>query len=82
VTSIIEQQIATSVARKIESRLVRRFGEEVRVGKKTYCAYPRPEDLADASPAEFRECGLSARKGEYISDIARMVREGRSTSNR
>ncbi len=76
VTSIIEQQIATPVARKIESRLVRRFGEEVRVGKKTYCAYPRPEDLADASPAEFRECGLSARKGEYISDIARMVREG------
>jgi len=76
VTSIIEQQIATPVARKIESRLVRRFGEEVRVGKKTYCAYPRPVDLADASPAEFRDCGLSARKGEYISGIARMVKNG------
>ncbi|MDH7509894.1 MAG: DNA-3-methyladenine glycosylase [Methanolinea sp.] len=76
VISIIEQQIATPVARKIESRLVKRFGEEVRAAKRTYYAYPRPEDLADADPAEIRECGLSARKGDNIKSVARMVRDG------
>ena len=76
VTSIIEQQIATPVARKIESRLVKRFGEEVRAGGRTYYAYPRPEDLADADPAEIRSCGLSARKGGYITSLACMVRDG------
>ncbi|HRS93360.1 MAG TPA: DNA-3-methyladenine glycosylase [Methanolinea sp.] len=76
VTSIIEQQIATPVARKIEARLVKRFGEEVRAGKRTYYAYPRPEDLADADPAEIRSCGLSARKGGYITSLACMVRDG------
>jgi DNA-3-methyladenine glycosylase II len=76
VTSIIEQQISTPVARKIESRLVRRFGEEVRAAGRTYYAYPRPEDLADADPAALRDCGLSARKGGYITSVACMVRDG------
>jgi len=76
VTSIIEQQIATPVARKIESRVVKRFGEKVEVGTETYYAYPRPEDLANASPSEFCDCGLSVKKGEYISEIARLVTEG------
>lgn len=76
VTSIIEQQIATPVARKIESRLVKRFGEEVRVANRTYYAYPRPEDLADADPGQLRSCGLSARKGEYITSVASMVMDG------
>ncbi|MCQ8894544.1 MAG: DNA-3-methyladenine glycosylase [Methanolinea sp.] len=76
VTSIIEQQISTPVARKIESRLVKRFGEEVSAAGRTTFAYPRPEDLADADPAEIRGCGLSARKGEYIISVARMVKDG------
>ncbi len=76
VTTIIEQQIATGVARRIESRLVRRFGEEIRVGGSTFYAYPRPEDLLTAKPEEFRRCGLSSRKGEYIVNIARQVCDG------
>lgn len=76
VTSIIEQQISTPVARKIEARLVKRFGEEVKAAGTIYHAYPRPEDLADADPAEIRACGISSRKGEYILSVACMVRDG------
>ncbi|MDI9633335.1 MAG: DNA-3-methyladenine glycosylase [Methanolinea sp.] len=76
VTSIIEQQIATPVARQVESRVVRRFGEEVRTAQGTFYAYPRPEDFADASPRDLRECGLSFRKAGYILEIARAAREG------
>lgn len=76
VTSIIEQQISIQVARALEARLVKRFGERLEVAGRTYFAYPEPEDLAGGTVEEFRGCGLSARKGEYIQNAAEMVAEG------
>lgn len=76
VTSIIEQQISIRVARLIEARMVRRFGERLEVVGRTYFAYPGPEDLAAGTAEDFRSCGLSARKGEYIRDVAGMVAGG------
>jgi len=76
VTSVIEQQISVHVARVLESRLVKQFGERLEVAGKTYFAYPEPEDLAGGKIEEFRACGLSARKGEFIRGVAEMVAEG------
>lgn len=76
VASIIEQQISIRVARVIEARMVRRFGEGLEVAGRTYFAYPAPEDLAACTAEELRSCGLSARKGEYILDAAGMVADG------
>lgn len=76
VASIIEQQISIRVARTLEARLVKRFGKCLEVAGRTYFAYPLPGDLAQAGPDEFRSCGLSARKGEYIRNAAGMVEGG------
>src|SRR5690606_15013457 len=76
VTSIIAQQISTRVARIAEARMVRRFGEQMEVGGMTYFSYPEPSDLAGGTIGDFRACGLSARKGEYIKNAAEMVAGG------
>lgn len=73
VSSIIEQQISIHVARVIETRLVKRFGDPLEFQGRRYYAYPLPERLAEGSPGEFRSCGLSARKGEYSRNVASMI---------
>jgi DNA-3-methyladenine glycosylase II len=39
----------------------------------TYYGYPRPEVLAEVEPQALRELGLSLRKGEYITGLAKHV---------
>lgn len=73
VSSIIEQQISIRVARIMENRLVKRFGDPLEIRGRRYYAYPSPERLAGGSPEEFRSCGLSARKGEYIRNVSAMI---------
>jgi DNA-3-methyladenine glycosylase II len=76
VVSIIEQQISLSAAHSIERRVVRIFGDTLRLEGRTSYAFPTPDRLAEASPDELRACGLSGKKAEYLLGIARQVREG------
>ena len=76
VASIIEQQISLAVAHTLQTRLVKKFGSSLLVGKTTYYSYPGPEEIASAEPAQIRECGLSNRKAEYIRDIAIRIVKG------
>ena len=41
-----------------------------------YWAYPRPEVLAQVDPKDLRELGISTRKGEYITGLARLITDG------
>jgi len=76
VDSIIEQQVSLAAAHRMEERLIRHFGETLELEGTTCHAFPLPERLAGGSPGEFRACGLSGKKAEYIADIARLIREG------
>jgi DNA-3-methyladenine glycosylase II len=76
VDSIIEQQISLPVARTLESRLTKKFGDSLTVKEKVYYAFPRPQGIASGKPEEFRSCGLSAMKGEYIRNIGHQVASG------
>jgi DNA-3-methyladenine glycosylase II len=76
VDSVIEQQISLSAAHSIEERVVRAFGDTLGLEKGLIYAFPTPERLADASLEELRACGLSGKKAEYITGIARRVRQG------
>ncbi len=76
VDSITEQQISLIAAHSMERKLIRTFGDRLTVDGQTYYAFPTPENLASASPDELRACGLSGRKAEYISGIARQVKDG------
>lgn len=73
ISSIIQQQISLHVAHSMESRLIKSFGDVLKLGEKTYYLFPRAERLASTTIEEIRSCGLSQRKAEYITDISRLV---------
>ncbi len=77
VDSIIEQQISLDVARVLQLRLIKRFGERVKIDNAIYYAFPQPASLSKATIEEMRNLGLSIRKAEYIRDSAKAVVEGR-----
>jgi DNA-3-methyladenine glycosylase II len=76
VDSIVEQQISLAAAHSIEKRITRTFGEVLEMKGSNYHAFPTPRRLAEASPDELRACGLSLKKAEYITGIARRIRDG------
>jgi DNA-3-methyladenine glycosylase II len=76
IDSIVEQQISLNIANKMEKRLIKTFGEVLRLDK-AYYAFPTPQRLASASVQKLRDCGLSQRKVEYINDISKMITDGK-----
>jgi DNA-3-methyladenine glycosylase II len=86
VTSILLQQIATTVAITFRRRVVERFGEQlevdgqIEVDGQTYFAFPRAERLAEASVEELRALGLSNAKATCIIEVARACASGELNS--
>jgi DNA-3-methyladenine glycosylase II len=76
VTSILLQQIATTVAITFRRRVVERFGEQLDVAGQIYFAFPRAERLAGASVEELRALGLSNAKATCIIEVARACAAG------
>jgi DNA-3-methyladenine glycosylase II len=72
ISAITEQQISLAAAHHIRQRLVERFGEEVG----GVPVFPRAERLASAPIHALTDCGLSLRKAEYVSGVARAVATG------
>jgi DNA-3-methyladenine glycosylase II len=76
VDSIVEQQISLAVARTLEARLTKLFGDSLVEEGQTYYAFPVPERIASGRPEQFRACGLSVMKGDYIRNVAERVSRG------
>ncbi len=49
VYAICEQQISLVVARSIETKIIKAFGDTVRIGGDTYYAFPTPQALSEAA---------------------------------
>jgi DNA-3-methyladenine glycosylase II len=77
VDTIIEQQISLKVAHSLEHRVIKKFGEALNLERALYFAYPTPQRLASVSIEEFRQCGLSFRKSEYIKGASKLITEGK-----
>jgi DNA-3-methyladenine glycosylase II len=77
VDSIVEQQISIKVARTIEERLAKKFGDRLDLDGESYFVFPTPQNLANADAVEIRLCGLSQRKAEYIKEAAQLIAEGK-----
>jgi DNA-3-methyladenine glycosylase II len=73
IIAITEQQVAMTAALAMRRRLVERFGQSLKIGKKKYFAFPTPVVLAKAKPGEIRKLGLSLKKAEYIIEVAKKV---------
>ena len=76
VHSILGQQISNEVARVLRDLLVDTLGKVVSVNGVDYRTFPSPSAIAEAGIDELRGMKLSARKAEYISDIAQSVASG------
>lgn len=68
--AILGQQIAAGVARTLRRRLIETYGTAAQFGGATYYAFPRPAAIAAAPPEELRALKLSARKAEYLQNLA------------
>jgi DNA-3-methyladenine glycosylase II len=75
--SIVEQQISLDVAHVLERKIVKTFGDILRLDGREYFAYPTPKKLASADIKQLRSCGLSTRKAEYLIEISRLIRDGK-----
>jgi DNA-3-methyladenine glycosylase II len=75
IDSIVEQQISLKVAGGMERKLIKTFGECLRLDGETYYAFPSPGRLAPASAEQLRKCGLSLKKAEYVRDISKLIED-------
>jgi DNA-3-methyladenine glycosylase II len=73
VNGIVCQQLSLQVGMHLLNRLSRAYG--LAVGD--HHAFPRPGDLASASPAQLKRLGFSGNKSRVILTAARFVAEGR-----
>jgi DNA-3-methyladenine glycosylase II len=70
------QQISLAAGDAVVGRLVDRFGDPFRLNDRTYHAFPPPERIAAADPAELRDLGLSRAKAATLRDTARRIVAG------
>jgi DNA-3-methyladenine glycosylase II len=72
VVAVAEQHISLAAAYRIRSRLTQSFGDHI----DGLWAFPAAERLAQASLDELQDCGLSRRKCEYVSELAKRIVQG------
>jgi DNA-3-methyladenine glycosylase II len=66
VSAVVGQQLSAKAAATIRARLTEPYGDRM----------PTPAELLEADEKDLRAAGLSARKVEYVRDLARHVAEG------
>ena len=76
VLAILGQQISSHVARVVRTLLIQTYGPSAEVSGNTYYAFPRPEAIVAAGMEGLRSIKFSARKAEYVVDIATKVVSG------
>ena len=78
IRSIIHTRISHGPTRKRMVQDVREaYGEAFEFRGTTYYSYPRPDVLQTIDPVAFRDYGVSKRKGEYITGMAKDIVDGR-----
>ncbi|KAJ3973476.1 DNA glycosylase [Lentinula raphanica] len=89
VTSIIGQQISWIAARSVNHKFVRLFNPSLpekvtdypeRADATSY--FPTPQQVANTDLAILRTAGLSARKAEYVRDLATRFADGRLSTEK
>ncbi len=76
VGSVCAQQVNLAFAFTVRARLVRRFGNPVRMSGQMVYAFPEPAALARVRVSELRRMQLTVRKAEYIVGLAERIVSG------
>lgn len=73
VISIIEQQISLKAAHNITNRMIKKFGDKLKIENQTYYGFPTPETFIKIDKEDLRRCGLSFRKSEYVIGFSECI---------
>jgi len=65
-----------NVAKSVQHKIVRQYGDTVSYNGETYYLFPSQEKIAKARINELKQCGLSQNKAEYIIDVAKKMLTG------
>ncbi|MGH9352798.1 MAG: DNA-3-methyladenine glycosylase family protein [Terriglobia bacterium] len=76
VSAILEQQINLSFAHQVKKALIEKYGQMVEFEGRRYNVFPRPQALAETTPAKLREIQISGPKAKYIIAISEAVATG------
>ncbi|KAJ7218071.1 DNA glycosylase [Mycena pura] len=86
--SILGQQISTLAARSIQHRFIRLYDPNIPEHHSDYSGhdaasfFPSPQQVAETDISTLRSAGLSARKAEYIVDLAARFADGRLSTRK
>ncbi|PPD57295.1 DNA-3-methyladenine glycosylase family protein [Dehalogenimonas etheniformans] len=75
VNAIACQQVSLDAGIQILNRLCVQFGARFEENEGVLYAFPRPEDLANASEAEIKKAGFSSQKARSIKALATTIQE-------
>ncbi len=76
------QLVSLAAGDAVVGRLVERFGERLRLGDRTYDAFPGPEHVAAVNADALRELGLSRAKAATLRDVAVRILSGELSEER
>ena len=76
VVALTEQQLSYPTAVKIRSRMVSALGEKLSCEGRVFTSFPTPRTLAACKIEDLRAFSLSARKAEYLIELAQKVTVG------
>lgn len=71
VNAIACQEVTLTLGIQLLSKVAKRYGRSVDGGS-TF-AFPRPDDLADRRPGDFRRFGFTRHKGRAIVELSRAI---------
>ena len=82
VSSIIEQQISLKAARSIENKMIKKFGNTLKLEGATYYSFPTPQTLSKLEREDLRGSGLSFRKAEYVIGLSKCIEDNKLDLNK
>jgi DNA-3-methyladenine glycosylase II len=82
VSSIIEQQISLKAARSIKNKMIKKFGDILKLEGATYYSFPTPQTLFKLEREDLRGSGLSFRKAEYVIGLSKCIEDKKLDLNK
>jgi DNA-3-methyladenine glycosylase II len=74
--AIIGQQINLAFAYTLKKRFVETFGQKIEFNKIRYYLFPTPQAISQQTVADLRQLQFTAKKSEYIIELAKKIRAG------
>lgn len=74
--AVIGQQINLHFAYILKKRFTEQYGRSLIWNENRYWLFPKPSDIAHLSPDQLRTLQFTAKKAEYIIQIAKMIENG------